>query len=358
MAARYRVGNKQVFTGLASYQEPGKWSQSSKEFEKSLEEAQPGSDGLVFYPYSYLFGRGKEAGYNLEPGSAALLDGIVTNASVAVVPGSDSNRPSNTVDKKPTESVIPTTDITESTSSPNYAWLAAILGSVVVALLFMMFRRWQSHSSHDKAPPTPERGKTGRRSSDHLRNWRQLSAETEQEIISYDTFMKVSALLRATGAAKVASFRRARVLDIVSDRPKTMNEIIAEAGVNTQDARTLRFVEESNLLGYVAIDGNRVSITDKGRQFLIHWQDAGYSKDCLSFLEARLKESLLLDCPYCGAHTLGHWFWENFQCIGCHRHLDISESSLIHRKPEVVSASIHSLFHEGNDNDRPITRIS
>ncbi len=345
MAARYRVGDKQVFTGLASYQEPGKWTLSPKQFEKSIAQAQPGSDGLVFYPYLYLFSRGKDEGYNLAQGSAALLDGILPSTEVSLSTD-DVDRTSVTFDA----------ETTSTTSNLNYAWLTAAIAFVAVTLLFIMLRRWQARPVQGTQPSAPKRDQAGRRSSDYLLNWRQLSAETEQDLISHDTFMKVSALLRTTGAAKVASFRRARVLDIVSQRPKTLNEIVTEAGVHAHDARTLRYVEESNLLNYVALNGNTVSITEKGQQYLMRWNNSGYSKDCLSFLEARLKESLMLDCPYCGAHTLGHWFWENFQCIGCHRHLDVSESSAIHRKAEVESASIHSLFHEGDDDDRAISQ--
>lgn len=346
MATRYNIGSKQMFTGLASYQEPGKWTLSPKQFEQSISEAQQGSDGLVFYPYMYLFSRGKDDGYNLIPGSAASLDAIFPSLVAVSAP----------VDEIKSVGVELDESISLSLPKFNNVWLVVAIVFIAVVLSFFMFRRWQAGPGHAVGPSVSKADQPGRRSSDYLLNLRQLAIETERDIISHDTFLKVSSILRATGAAKVASFRRARVLDIVGSKAKTLNEIVAEAGVSAQDARTLRFVEESNLLNYLIIDGNQVSITDKGRQYLQHWQRAGYSKGSLAFLEARLKESLVLDCPYCGTHTLGHWFWENFQCTGCHRHLDVSESSLIHRKVEVKSASIHSLFHEGNDDDQAISQ--
>lgn len=332
--ARYRIGDTQLHTGLLAYQQPQGWTLPQSQFGQSIEQARAGAEGLVFYPYLYLFSRGEDD-FNLPAGSAALLQDVIATDDTLV----------DTPEAQTAAGVA----FGERLSNWAGDYGATVLGvaAVFIAGLALGARAWRRRA----APPALDDDAPARRT-----DWRRLAREVDRDIISLPTFKEVSAILRATGAAKVAAFRRARVLDLVSLGPTTVNEVVDSIGACAHDARTLRYLEESNLLGYVAIDGKQVSITEQGQRFLEQWRGAGYSGEYLAFLEARLSENLVLACPHCGTKTLGHWFWDHFQCLGCHRHLAIGDSPRIRRKTKETADSIHSLFHEGRGEEMPQVR--
>jgi peptidoglycan/xylan/chitin deacetylase (PgdA/CDA1 family) len=71
-ATRFHVGDTPVLLGVEAYQQPGQWTFEKTLFEKSVMLARQGTDGIVLYPYLYLFGR-SGTGRDLPPGSLDIL---------------------------------------------------------------------------------------------------------------------------------------------------------------------------------------------------------------------------------------------------------------------------------------------
>jgi peptidoglycan/xylan/chitin deacetylase (PgdA/CDA1 family) len=75
-AARYQIGTRPLLVGLEAYQEPGKWTLDDDLFARSIEAATTGANGIVFYPYLYLFGR-SGTGSDMPGGSAELATRMI-----------------------------------------------------------------------------------------------------------------------------------------------------------------------------------------------------------------------------------------------------------------------------------------
>ena len=72
LAARYRVGHRDLLAGLEAYQRPPRITYDVTAFRAALDAAGHGYAGQVFYAYSYLFGRGAAEG-NMPAGSLGAL---------------------------------------------------------------------------------------------------------------------------------------------------------------------------------------------------------------------------------------------------------------------------------------------
>jgi len=75
-ASRLNIGRKPLFIGIAAYQKPDSWSLTTNEFARSVHFSRSGSEGIVVYPYLYLFGRGEQA-WNMPAGTPQLLHELV-----------------------------------------------------------------------------------------------------------------------------------------------------------------------------------------------------------------------------------------------------------------------------------------
>jgi peptidoglycan/xylan/chitin deacetylase (PgdA/CDA1 family) len=71
-ATRFRVGDTPILLGIEAYQEPGLASFDEVLFERSFVLARQGTEGVVLYPYLYLFGR-SGGDRDMPPGSLGVL---------------------------------------------------------------------------------------------------------------------------------------------------------------------------------------------------------------------------------------------------------------------------------------------
>jgi hypothetical protein len=71
-AARFHVGDRPLLAGIEAYQKPGAWTFDRALFERSIGQARVGTEGIAFFPYLHLFGRGGD-GRDMPPGSAEAL---------------------------------------------------------------------------------------------------------------------------------------------------------------------------------------------------------------------------------------------------------------------------------------------
>jgi uncharacterized lipoprotein YddW (UPF0748 family)/peptidoglycan/xylan/chitin deacetylase (PgdA/CDA1 family) len=71
-ATRFRVGDTPILLGIEAYQEPDRGAFDKALFERSVMLAQRGTEGVVFYPYFYLFAR-SGGDRDMPPGSSDVL---------------------------------------------------------------------------------------------------------------------------------------------------------------------------------------------------------------------------------------------------------------------------------------------
>jgi peptidoglycan/xylan/chitin deacetylase (PgdA/CDA1 family) len=71
-ATRFHVGDTPILLGVEAYQQPGRWAFDKGLFERSVTLARRGTEGVVFYPYLYLFGR-SGGDRDMPPGSLDVL---------------------------------------------------------------------------------------------------------------------------------------------------------------------------------------------------------------------------------------------------------------------------------------------
>jgi peptidoglycan/xylan/chitin deacetylase (PgdA/CDA1 family) len=71
-ATRFHVGDTPILLGLEAYEQPGGWAFDKALFERSVTLARRGTEGVVFYPYLYLFGR-SGGDRDMPPGSLDVL---------------------------------------------------------------------------------------------------------------------------------------------------------------------------------------------------------------------------------------------------------------------------------------------
>jgi peptidoglycan/xylan/chitin deacetylase (PgdA/CDA1 family) len=79
-ATRFHVGDTPILLGIEAYQQPGQWTFDKSLFEQSVTLARRGTDGVVFYPYLYLFGR-SGTGRDMPPGSLDVLAAFGSRAT-------------------------------------------------------------------------------------------------------------------------------------------------------------------------------------------------------------------------------------------------------------------------------------
>lgn len=303
-STRYWIGDKNLLMGLAAYQTPDKWTVSNNEFEKSVEIASKGSNGIALYDYSHLFGKG-EKGWNSEDGNVQFLHDYYRK------------------DTAPASPAIPPKKGLLSPATVSILWEGLVLIGLGLVILWHIIRRKQSSGIRLNAKDT-----THEKVELDAIDFKALEeAITSGANINADIFQEVSKILKAIGPQNISRFRRIRLLELVQKKPVSLTLIQKRLASYHNDMATLRRVEEAGMLGYVEIDSKgMVSITDAGRTLLEEGKESGYNRELINFVDRRLIEHLIIDCVKCSGKTIGHWFWQNYECSECHHKTDVIHS--------------------------------
>lgn len=99
-----------------------------------------------------------------------------------------------------------------------------------------------------------------------------------------------------------------------------------------------KYLNEAMLHGYVEECNSGLQVTQAGRQELASLREEGFNPGQWIFVEQRMEEKLLVNCPQCGQENVGQWYTREFVCTGCEAVITYRECTSIERIPfNVVS---------------------
>lgn len=328
LGTRYKVGNRPIYVGLESYQKPGAWSLDEKTFARSVALASGGVEGLAFYPYLYLFGRGDED-WNLPAAGLAGLGGVARTAVDS--PGDD---PSPGGGGASTRSLL--TNVSSMTVGVVLISIAISFG--VTGICLYIFRRRRSNvrgpaqierigNNHMLPPP-------GSVALTVLPNWQTLESEIRINPISPSTTTIISSLVSRYGSREVEQKRIAAVLEACDRTNGVIADILSDVSITKEWKNlSIHYLHECGALGLISIVDGVGELTRDGQMELIRATEDGFERETWEFIERRLHETLTAICPECGAANLAHWFWSDVECRNCEcsfnlsncNHLNLSE---------------------------------
>lgn len=334
LAARYKVGSKPLFAGVEGYQEPGAWTLDASQFGAALDAARQGAEGVLVYPYLHLFGRG-DADRNMPAEGKEVLATKVGKAALRargrqaerrdgasrIEPASSQWwRTDQALEVEPSTSPVPfVADAAHAgpTALPNpeEEWAihwrtllsasvgASGLGALTAVTIVARRRRRAREQTLLAAPSTQALPRIPVQVAD-LRGAR-----------GYEL---TSALLRRLGPVGIERCRMALVLDALEQRGEDLAAVIeALSQVPGWRRLTLRYLEESSLLGYVHLDGRSTSITPSGVRELERARADGFDRESWQLIEARIHEMVPLACGRCRSINYAHWLWRAIDCFRC-----------------------------------------
>lgn len=314
-SSRYRIGNTELLIGLASYQQPNKWKLTSKEFENGVKLAVKGTDGIVFYNYLNLFGRGDEAS-NMEAENINFLRDYLSEIKNVGMNSLKLN-------------LVPSGQ-SKSAFLPRLPIQVLISGLVVILFIFaFVWRHIKKEGIHGQSLSSPETNKADLELSDFSKiDFSALESKIHSaKAISPDVFSEVSMILKSVGPQRIRRYRQMKLLETIKDSPMTLEGVLQKISPINNDLSGLKRIEEAGLLGYLGINGIKlVTITDSGHKTLKKSIEEGYNSALINFIDQRLKENIVINCPRCDSKTLGYWFWGNYECSGCNQESEVINS--------------------------------
>jgi peptidoglycan/xylan/chitin deacetylase (PgdA/CDA1 family) len=374
-ASRTAIGEKSLYTGLEAYKRPPDWGFDLTTFSTALDRAWTGSDGIVFYSYGNLFGRGP-ARWDLPKSAIKQIElklgaertekrgadrgGARQGAHVPSPLGDDPAAPHPEYGRIPSVStglisasnasdVLPDTGIVRAAAVPSAGggWLRA-----VTTPLLDLASQTRSHLQDQRlhgvgvvmvggaalliiAPllllGAIRRGRSRRlkisgvsalagqaNSAPNAMDWRELIRRCEQPVLSVETWSHVSAMLRALSSSRIEQNRVCFVLDLIRSAEGSFEEISKTfQSLPGWSVLGVRYLEEASLLGYTRLGEGRLEISEHGEAALARGLAEGYDRMLWEFIERRLHETLVVECPSCGELNLSQWFWADFTCRRC-----------------------------------------
>jgi hypothetical protein len=298
LAARIRVGTKPLLMGLSAYKKPGGWDYTEKEWAEALEVSNKGPQGVVVYPYMYLFGRGNSA-WNAPQGSAALFKEMIkSNIGLA-----------NT-------NIF--YFILEKTRQDYFYHLLLGVSGIMVMVFFVYLRRKRSHKDIKNISYYDVKPSMG---------WQELDRYIQEKNITGEIFEQVMLTMRQFNYQRIEKYRLAFILDILQNYPDPLSALLNGALNQIPDWKVIgfRYLEEARLLGYVHVYDTSASITEEGIKEFQSICDDGYSKDLWIFVEKRLHENVLISCSSCCTKNLSQWYWPTFKCIKCKKEIFVKK---------------------------------
>ncbi|MEZ5692007.1 MAG: poly-beta-1,6-N-acetyl-D-glucosamine N-deacetylase PgaB [Rickettsiales bacterium] len=312
-AVRSATGSRKLFTGLSAYQQPQSWKMTAREFETSLKYAAELAGGVVFYNYANLFGRGDIPEWNMESSQVKFLE--------KQIPLYKAKKLSGDSGKFIKDKII---------LSPKIHNLLFAGGGAALTVIFIIgWRTLRKKRIHGISVDSDNGRKLEINISDvdFSTLEREISANGD---IPAEMVARVSEILKSMGPQRISHFRRMRLLQMVKDKPVSVSLLQKQMATSPNMLSGLRRIEEAGVLGYIKIDSvGNATITSIGKDLLEKSVEDGYSIELINFIDQRLVEHLVICCNQCGANTLGHWFWDYFECSGCHNKFDITGAKSI-----------------------------
>lgn len=305
-STRYHAGNKEVLTGLASYQQPKEWKMTDREFAESVKLAANISEGIVFYNYANLFGHGETADWNMNSANVDFLKDYMKD----VLKGG--------------------TNPVKLDRKTKLALAASTCLFLIFAALLIAIRRKDIHGN-DFSDEEPKGYFVEIKDMDFKKMESYISSSDKIDPV---LVKKVSGILKKIGVHNISHFRKMLLLQIISETSITLNDLQKKIITLPNITSGLRRIEELALLGFIHIDSQgNITITELGKEVLKKSGNNGYRRELIQFIDNRLVEQLIIICGKCEEPVHGLWFWEDFECYSCkakHK-MDDSKSIRIQR---------------------------
>ena len=300
-SARFNAGDAEILTGLASYQQPKQWKITNREFSESVKLASDISEGIVFYNYANLFGRGVEKDWNINEANISFLKDYIKD-------------------------ILKDGTTTKLDTNSKLILAASTCLFLVFVGILVAIRRKDIHGSDI---PQSEQGDYYNDVKDYDFYKMELQISSKDKIDSA-LVGRVSGMLKNIGVHNINHFRKMFLLQIISENSLTLNDMHNKIPSIANISSALRRIEELALLGFINIDGQgKITITEIGKQVLKKSNNNGYKQELIKFIDNRLSEQLVILCGKCEEPTPGLWFWEDFECYSCKSKYKMDEAKEI-----------------------------
>ena len=106
-------------------------------------------------------------------------------------------------------------------------------------------------------------------------------------------------------------------------------------------------IDEALMRGFFTRNGDILEVTEQGELELVSMKEKGFDPEHWIFIEQRLHENLLVNCPHCKAENVAHWYWSNFFCSSCGRDVmfkncgAVLRTHQLHQPDRALAVAVH-----------------
>ncbi|NTV01594.1 MAG: polysaccharide deacetylase family protein [Chlorobiaceae bacterium] len=160
--------------------------------------------------------------------------------------------------------------------------------------------------------------------------WNDIEQKIRAGVLDGTSSEQICSMLRSYDARGIHQNRIVLVLDAISNPGSPMPRLYdVVSGSREWKSLALKYFHEVCLLGYAEIDDRNVTLTPQGWELLERARADGFEVSFWSFIESRLHEAVLVQCPLCGAENITHFFWSSYECSACGKLQHLGESALV-----------------------------
>jgi peptidoglycan/xylan/chitin deacetylase (PgdA/CDA1 family) len=268
LAARYRVGRRDLLAGLEAYQRPPQIRYDAATFRAAMDAASYGYAGQVFYAYSYLFGRGAPRG-NMPAGSLAALSAFRQS-------------------------------LAEPSARARFPWIAYPIVALVFGVAAVAAARGRAaRARRQRARSAP--GKSAMVEAVRLDpEW--LRVERQCDLGSHVDGEHVRRLLQALTPFATERLRAAYLIESLGEAGQSEAELLtAVDGTPLSRRDVVEAIERAGAIGAIELREGVLRPTARGQADLEAARAGGYRRTTWRLVENLLGAECLEPCPACHA---------------------------------------------------------
>lgn len=300
LAARYRVGNRDLLAGLEAYQRPPGIRYDTATFRSALDAAGQGYGGQVFYAYSFLFGRGRSAD-NMPAGSLAALHAFRESLHEPGALGSGA--PPDRRVSRPSGDTAGELSPSDASEPSRFPWIVYPIAALVFAVAGAAAARGRAtRAGRDGARGVPAKGAA----AGPVRldpQWRRLERECSHE--TAEDGERIQRLLSALTPSAIDHLRAAYLIETLGENGLSEGNVLAALeDVPLARRDVLDAIERAGEIGAIELRDGLLRPTQRGRADLDAARANGYRRTTWRFVERLLGADSLRPCPACRAPNL------------------------------------------------------
>jgi peptidoglycan/xylan/chitin deacetylase (PgdA/CDA1 family) len=151
-------------------------------------------------------------------------------------------------------------------------------------------------------------------------DWQNLDKLISGGEITGRIVHSVARQLRNYDPVDTSRYRVALLIDkVIKEGGKISVNKLVDADMNLPGWHVLAksHLNEALMHGFFTRNGDILEVTEQGELELVSMKEKGFDPGHWIFVEQRLHENLLVNCPHCKAENVVHWYWTNFFCSSC-----------------------------------------